>query len=276
MNEATRLHAGVESVPKGRPPRRDLLIPMLEGTKRSFVPIRRSFIQRPPGTEGSRGSILALLARDSFALDAYLLIHALASSSDPYVAAYPAGTWVQLVRLDESATFNAAKARWSKVVTKLVSLHLIERERKGNRVQYKLLNEAGTGDDYVRPKKTGDGHWLRLPHSYWVDDFDATLSHPEKVMLLIALDQQDNFVLPLNQVANWYGVSESTARRGLRGLESRNLLAKERSFVPSPRSPSGWVEEFRYTLQEQFSKKSVDEAQAESRKRVWSSKAGES
>lgn len=274
MNKATRLDVGVEAAPTSRPPRRELLFPMLEGTKRAFVPIRRGFIQKPRGTEGSRGASLALLSRDSYALDAYLLIHALASSSEPYIAAYPAATWVQLVRLDEAATFEAGKSRWSKVVTKLVSLHLIERERKGNEMQYRLLHEAGTGNEYTRPKRAGDGHWLRLPYSYWLNDFDATLTHPEKLMLLIALDQADDFALPFNQSANWYGVSESTARRGLRGLEGRDLLTKTSSFVPSPHSPSGWAEEFRYTLQGPFSKQAVEEAQAASRKKIRFTEAG--
>ncbi len=268
MNNATRPGTGDTAAPRDRPPRRDLLVPMLEGTRRTFVPIRRAFIQKPRGTQGNRGSGLARLARDSFALDAYLLIHALASSSEPYIAAYPAATWVQLVRLDEAVTFEAGKSRWSKVVTKLVSLHLIERDRKGNAMQYRLLHEASTGEEYRRPKKAEDGHWLRLPYSYWLDDFDADLTHPEKLMLLIALDQQDDFMLPLNQCTNWYGVSESTARRGLRGLEGRDLLAKASSFVASPRSPSGWAEEFRYTLQGPFSKKAVDEAQATNGGRV--------
>lgn len=275
MNEATHPDAGVNAAPLGRPLRRDLLIPMLEGTKRAFVPIRRGFIQKPRGTDGGRGSSLALLARDSFALDAYLLIHALASSSEPHVAVYPAATWVQLARLDETATFEAGKSRWSKVVTKLVSLQLIERDRKGNGMPYRLLHEAGTGERYTRPKKAEDGHWLRLPYSYWREDFDEKLSHAEKLMLLIALDQRDNFTLPFNQSASWYGISESTARRGLRGLESRGLLEKTSSFVPSPRSPNGWAEELRYTLQGPFSKKAVEGAQAESRKKVRFGEAAE-
>lgn len=132
MTSPTRPHFGALSAPTGRPPRSQLLIPMLEGTNRGFVPIRRSFLQLPPGTDGSRGAALARLARDGSALDAYLLIHALASSSEPYLAGYPAATWVQLTRLDEAATFNAAKSRWSKIVGKLNKVGLIERERRGN------------------------------------------------------------------------------------------------------------------------------------------------
>lgn len=79
-------------------------------------------------------------------------------------------------------------------------------------------------------------------------------------MLLIALDQKKEFILPFNQSANWYGVSEATARRGLRGLESRELLSSSSSFVASPRSPTGWAEKFRYTLLGPFSQAAVEEA----------------
>lgn len=260
MTPATRPSFGAPSAPTGRPPRNELLIPMLEGTNRGFVPVRRSFLQLPLGTIGPRGAALARLARDSSALDAYLLIHALASSSEPYLAGYPAATWVQLVRLDEGATFDAAKSRWSKVVGKLQKLSLIERERKGNDMQYRLLHESGDGTAYTRPKKTSQGNWLRLPYSYWLDGYDTALSHPEKLMLLIALDQQQKFILPFNQSANWYGVSEATARRGLRGLESRELLSSTSTFVASPRSPTGWAEQFRYTLLGQFSQAAVEKA----------------
>lgn len=240
---------------------------MLQGTNRGFVPIRRSFLQLPPDTKGPRGATLARLARDSSALDAYLLIHALASSSEPHLAHYPAATWVQLARLDEAATFAAAKSRWSKVVGKLQKLGLIERERKGNDMQYRLMDEAGDGTEYTRPKKTAHGNWFRLPYSYWLGGYDTALSHPEKLMLLIALDQKKEFSLPFNQSANWYGVSESTAHRGLRGLEERELLSSTSTFVASPRSPNGWAEQFRYTLLGSFSHGEVEKA-ASSRGKV--------
>lgn len=266
MSSTTRTQSPKPSAPTARPPRRDLLIPMLEGSKRGIVPIRRTFLQKPRGTVGPRGANLALLARDRFALDAYLLIHAVASSSAPYTANYPAATWVQLARLDEAATFEAGRSRWSKAATKLTTLKLIERERKGNQMQYQLLDEAGSGRTYTRPTDSTE-HWLRLPHSYWLDEFDAQLSQPEKLMLLIALDQPRTFTLPLNQSGSWYGISESTARRGLRGLEQNGLLLKSSSFTASPRSPTGWTEELQYTLQGPFSKDAVEKAARNSRPR---------
>ena len=259
MDKATlTMHTG-DGAPVVRPRRRDLLASVLGGTKRSFVPVRQIFLQLPKKSGRSRGSVLALLTRPSPALDSYLLIHALASSSEPHVADYPAATWAQVARLDESASFESAKSHWSKVVAKLRALKLIESERKGNRVRYRLLNEAGGGEAYTRPKNSADGRWFRLPYSYWLDEFDKNLAHSEKLMLLISLSLSEYFILPINQVANWYGISEATARRGLRGLEGKGILARTVNHRVDPRSPTGWAEEFRYALQGSFSRKVVGE-----------------
>ena len=67
---------------------------------------------------------------------------------------------------------------------------------------------------------------------------------------------------------------QAPPRRGLRGLEARHLLSKTSSFVPSPRSPNGWAEEFRHTLQGPFSKTAVEEARAVSRKKARLTEAG--
>lgn len=54
---------------------------------------------------------------------------------------------------------------------------------------------------------------------------------------------------------------------------ARGLLDKTSSFVPYPRSPSGWAEKLRYTLQGPFPKKAIEEAQSASRKKARSTKA---
>lgn len=243
-----------------RPERMSLLGPMLEGTRRVAVPLRRSFIQKGTRSEKRKGSQLAALARDSAALDAYLLIHAMASSSSPYSAFYPAATWVQIARLDEAASLEAAKTHWSKLVSRLESLGLIKRQRRGNQMDYLLLDESGSGAPYARPKQTSDGIWFSLPYDYWLGGYDAAMQPAEKIMLLIALDQLDDFSVPMDKVSSWYGISEATARRGFRGLEERALLTRTSDFVASPRSPTGWVEELRYTLQGPFSRSAREAA----------------
>lgn len=113
---------------------------------------------------------------------------------------------------------------------------------RGNSMQYLLLNESGSKAAYTRPRKAADGNYFKLPYSYWADGYDVSLDQSERLMLLIGLDQQDGFALPLNQVRRWYGVSEGTARRGLRGLEARSLLMSTSMHVPSAMSPTGLVE----------------------------------
>jgi predicted transcriptional regulator len=231
------------TVAKGRPDRMELLTPMLEGTRRGGVGIRRAFLQKP--LEGKkRGQLragpLSKLMRDESALDAYLLIHALASSSEPYDTWFPSVTWAQVTRLDAAAELTAAKSRWAKIATKLVKLGLIQRKPNGNKMNYVLLHESGDGTPYKRPKLLAHGSWFSLPHAYWTDGWDVKLTMAEKVMLLIALDQADGFRLPADRGPQWYGISETTVRRGLQGLVKHGILTRTDVMTADPKSPTGW------------------------------------
>lgn len=233
-----------------RPDRATMLRLMLDQTARGGVPIRRAFLQRLKADDsGIRGAALASLVRtrDVAALDAYLLIHAMASSSDPYRTWFPSSTWAQITGLDEYAGAVAAKARWSKIVTKLVRSGLVRRERSGNKMNYWLLNESGDGTPYKRPTALSHGSWFSIPHSYWIDGHDQRLSLAEKAMLLIALDQPDGFRLPYDRLPAWYGISASTAERGLTSLLASGFITMSSSWQPEPKSASGWSEIRLYT-----------------------------
>ncbi len=256
----TKARAPRPAVPP--PPSREVLLAdMLSQTGRHGVPIRRRLLQTDaPGADGTRAAPLSVMlkARDSATLDAYLLIHAMASSSSPYRAAYFSSSWVRLMRFDQAAEAAAASSRWSKVATRLVDLKLISRHRVGNVMEYFLLDEAGTGDAYARPTKLAHGSWFSLPYQYWLDGWDQLLSAAEKVMLLIALDQPDGFAIPYERFQPWYGISASTAKRGLTGLVSRGILSVNTDFHVSGRSPTGWIEVRSYTTQGIWSKASRD------------------
>lgn len=229
---------------------------MLERTGRAAVPIRRTFLQADvAGVDGDRGSALSRLvrSRDGAALNAYLLIHAMASSSEPFDAEYPAGSWVRALGLDEDAEDAGARSHWSKITARLVSLGLITRGRRGNRTVYTLLHEAGSREPYTRPKTIADGVRFSLPYTFWQDEHDQTLSLPERAMLLIALDQPSGFTLPLDRMPEWYGISPSTAMRGLSGLRQRELLTYRTKWRVDPKSPIGWAEERGYRLLSSYS-----------------------
>jgi hypothetical protein len=196
-------------------------------------------------------------SRSAHYLDAFLLIHAFASSSEPYEAWYPAQTWARVLGLDESAGLGdgdgleSAKAQWSKVTGKLVELKLICRKRGAkNLMSYVLLNESGDGSEYTRPRErtTTDPGWFTVPHLYWTGDFYKTLDMPAKAMLLIAMSSKDEFELPLDRVKEWYGISKSTAKRGFQTLEDRGIIVWDQRWRPEPKSPTSWAEVRTYRL----------------------------
>lgn len=250
MNTAPQAAPPAAPRPRRRPERADLLLDKLKETGRQGVPIRAEFVQRPPGTKGSRASSLHALRRHERALDAYLLIHAFASASPPYSTRLPIDTWIDLMNL-EKETRTTAEAAWSRIARRLVDHQLIVKQlRRGGDVEYSLLHESGNGADYIRPvdaKK--DGRWFTLPHLYWTEGHDQQLTHAEKRMLLIALDQPNEFVLPLARVPEWYGVGESAALEGMAGLQRRGFVTSSSEWLPSAKSATGWRQEVTYSMQ---------------------------
>lgn len=241
------------------PDRAALLAETLAITGRNGVPIRTRFVQRSV-TEASkdRGSMLSTLVkgRSANALDAFLLIHAVASAHAPYGAWVAVTNWVRLMELDQRTGTGvgadgkkAARTQWSKLATKLVELRLIRRGHGLHKVGYTLLDESGSGEEYVRPVDHNEhGTWFTVPHMYWLSGFDRTLSLAAKAMLLVALSSKPRFRLPPERVPEWYGFSESTARRGLKELIDAGILEYDQAWRPSASSPTGWAEVRTYYL----------------------------
>lgn len=235
--------------PTDLPGEQVLLESLLDQAGRGGVPIRRSFIQRPePGEDGTRGALLAELVRtrDAAALDAYLLLHAIASSP-PWEVQLAVPIWARALGFDRHASDASPRAHWAKVASKLVRLNLVSRRRAGNRVAYQLLDESGNGEPYTRPVAADDGAWFSLPHAYWLEEHHRQLSLAEKAMLLILIDQRPRFPLSHESAQRWYGVSSATAKRGLNELVRRGLLEVDMNWRVEPKSPTGWIEVRRYT-----------------------------
>jgi len=232
-----------DSEPESHPERADLLRTMLNSTGRGGVPIRRAFVQSPePDGDGTRQGPMASLVNDPATLDVYLLIHALASSRTPYDARYQSSAWAIMAGFTTFSEMTGAKSKWSRSVTKLTKMGLIRREGSGRSVRYYLLHESGNGDAYTRPKTVDDDRWFSLPHTYWLDGWDQTLGAPEKMMLMIALSSKPTFELPYNRAPAWYGISESTAKRGLTKLAERKppALLKYQRWEPDAASKTLW------------------------------------
>jgi len=249
--------------PTELPPRAELVESMLAKTRRMGTPIRHAFVQLPTGP-GPRASMLARF-RSASHLDSFLLIHALASAKAPYEVVYPAASWARALGLDENSgstdeDLSTAKTQWSKNVGKLVELGLIDRKRYGSRARWVLLDESGDGREYLRPKSVRDGRWLILPSTYWTAGHYLSLSFAAKVMLLISLSSKQGFTLPLERVKEWYGISRSTAQRGLSELEHAGILTFKQSWRVEPNSPTQWAEVREYSLLGQYAPEVVRES----------------
>lgn len=221
---------------------RETIDDLLKQSGRNIVPIRKAFVQQPPGSPDRAGPLAEFVtSRDARALDAYLFVHALASA-EPWTCTYPSSTWARVLDLAAVCEPESAKAAVSKVFRRLEDRALVGRRRSGRMTELVLLHEDGSGEPYTRPKKAGDGVWLTLPYAYWRKDHYRDLKLPAKAMLLVALSLPEDFVLPRERMPAWYGLSADTADRGLRELRDHRLLSTRSEYVRDHKSPTGWRE----------------------------------
>ncbi|WP_448812137.1 hypothetical protein [Agromyces bauzanensis] len=264
MDTATKSAATGKQARVGRPgdlpTSEQLLESLLEKTKRGGIPVRSTFVQlASKDANGKRGSILGKLvtSKAETALDVYLLLHAMASSSSPHQTLKDAKIWARALGLDEGvgdpnkpgSDMKAAKSHLSKSIAKLKKLNLIAAEREDRRYAYELLDESGSGEAYSRPRTRSEGTWFPLPNEYFVDGIFRKLKLPGKAMLLIALSSKPGFTLPQERVPEWYGISRSTAQRGYDELVKAGILDYTVTYRVEPDSPTGWAEERIWHLQ---------------------------
>jgi hypothetical protein len=242
---------GSRPAPLTRQERIELL---LDQTLRRVVPIRRTFVQQGQGSETRPGPLATFLtSHDDRGLEAYLLVHAMASAA-PWNCRMPSEAWVSALGIADNASMDSAKTAVSKVMRRLEKRNLVKRERSKRLSDVFLLKEDGSGEPFERPvKDRAEDRWLQLPHAYWLDQQYKTLSLPAKIMLIVALSRPDSFPMPSHWGPRYYGISSDSTEEGLRELRRVGLLAVETNWVRAPRSETGWTEQLLYTLQGSFS-----------------------
>lgn len=224
---------------------------LLERSGRDEVPIRRSFVQRPE-RGGGPGPLAGFVRhRRVRALDLYLLAHAVASAP-PYDAAFPASVWARALGLrDYSSSATLVSKSW----TWLEEGRLVETRRRRRLREVTLLYEDGSGRPYRHPGEQGAeerGHYFKLPYSYWRLNIHNRIGLPAKAVLLIALSLRDDFILPTERGAAWYGLSRDTVRKGLRDLRLLGFLAMREVRKQAPLSAHGFTVERKYMLRPPF------------------------
>jgi len=211
------------------------------------VPVRRSFVQRGTLSAPEPGLLATLVHNgDQRGLDLYLLLKAVASSA-PYNSHRGAAVWARALR---HTSKSASPQTISKIWRRLDDLNLVQRDRVGRLADITLLSEDGSGLPYIHPAEQREPY-LQLPVAYWLSDDEkwcSTLTLPAKAMLLIALSLRPGFILPVEKVPNWYGISADSAQRGLAELERRTALERRRVKKKASLTPLGFTTDSHFTL----------------------------
>jgi DNA-binding transcriptional ArsR family regulator len=211
------------------------------------VPIRKGFVQRGDRRAPKPGPLATIVARGrNRALDQYLIGLALASSG-PWDVRRDSRIWARALGLSADDSGRSAISRnWAF----LQELDLVRVERKQRLARVTFLREDGSGALYEHhPSQDRKPAYLTIPFAYWTDGWFKSLSLPAKAMLLIARDVPDHSPLPSERMPTWYGISERTARRGLRELREAGLVAVSKEFKEAPLAPEGYTAVNYYTLQ---------------------------
>jgi hypothetical protein len=226
---------------------------LAEGQRPGKVPLRSDFVQQGERGAPSPGPLAAIVRRGRVrALDLYLLLVAWASA-EPYNVRRDSRIWARALGL---GTSDAARAAVSRNWAFLSELKLVEVKRRMRLADVRLLREDGSGADYGgHPGGDRNPEYLTIPFEYWTDGWYRTLSIAGKAMLLISRDLQDDFPLPADRAMEWYGISESTARRGFRELRENDLISVRKEYKEAPLAPKGYTAVNFHTLKPPFGPK---------------------
>lgn len=246
---------------RDQPNRDDTVEAILLKSRRETIPMRTAFVQIRVRQRPHPGPLAAFVrAHDHRGLLLYLLFLA-AASTPPWDVALPSTVWGRAIGLQGSTGVSKAWRR-------LADRRLIERGRKGRQASIVALKEDGSGAPYSHPGRVRESYF-QIPFAFWTapERWYRTLNLSETAILLIALSLGDGFILPVEKMQAWYGISADTAASGLDGLRRKNLLYMEKQIKSAPLSAIGYTEERRYTLLDPFGPKGYQSVGARSEER---------
>lgn len=232
------------------PSQEETVAALLARSGRDALPLRRSFVQkRQEG--GGAGPLAAFVhARRGAALDLYLLGRAVASQ-EPFDVALASEVWARALGIGGTPS---AAATISKSWSWLDEQGLVTSAPRGRLREIRFLREDGSRRPYQHPggDESARGDYFKLPYAYWEAHYPGRLGLPAKALLLIALSLGQDFWLPHDRGARWYGLSRDTVARGLATLLRLGLLEVRAERKKAPLSPRGFTEERRYALRPPF------------------------
>lgn len=248
---------------------------IVRATGSGYTQVRHSFVQKYE-SRGSRASTLAKLVRGRKRRELILYLLVLTCwDEDNKQRAWPSAVWLRALDAGPGAKLTWSPSSLSESWTNLVALKLVNRVRERRRSRITARTEVGK-DGYTRPDgKRPQDHYLVLPGVFWTDLWFDRLSLAGLAVLLILLKETGKAPekhLTVDETAKWYGIGESTAKKGFQELLEQGLADSRDEYVRADYVANGYTVRRYYTLTGAFStdarQKARDAAAAARRKRA--------
>lgn len=238
---------------------------MVRNTGAGYTPVRSSFVQKYEGT--NRASTLSKLVRERKRreLIAYLLV--LTAPGSENHAPWSSAVWIRVLTVTPDPQMTWSRSTLSETWTSLVQLKLVNRERVRRRSQITPRREDRKKGPYVRPdgKDTKDRYFV-LPGEFWTKCWFDRLSLPAVAVLLILLKEtggEKEKHLTHAETARYYGISETTAKKGYAELADKGLVTVRDEYQEAALGDLGYTTVRYYTLTGAFSTQARKTAQQE-------------
>lgn len=211
---------------------------LAEAVKRDACPLRRSFVERPEGSdEPTPLSALLRTQGDHGGKGAALRVSLLLSviwlcAREPYTTSRVAAYWAELLGREDPREEGARAIR--DCLHELRDRQFIRLKADGSRVVIAptMEDRSTVGGvlpaPYVPPYGQGQSY-LTVPRAFWTEDLAGTLSGAGLAMYLVALamtrHDSPEFYLVGSLFDQRFGISRSSRKRGLSELVNRGVLS---------------------------------------------------
>jgi hypothetical protein len=206
--------------------------------------VRNQLIQQPRTQDRGRSqpAMLPRFARNHRALILYLGL----LTNWPWLSrgdkALRADAWIRFLTSEEPGALTWTPQSLSHAWGVLDELNLVERDYESRLRLITPRHESGSGADYTPPDGKGSDTYFVIPGAFWTHDYFATLSWPALAVLLVLLKEtggRPSAELPIDRAEAFYGISRTTAEKGLAELRRKGLVQSKLRWVPDFEATQG-------------------------------------
>lgn len=241
---------------------------IVRSTGSGYTLVRHAFVQKHQGRK--RGSTLGRLVRERKRRELILYLLVLTAwEGQEGRSPWSAAVWLRALEVKPAPNLTWSRSSLSETWTELVRLKMIERSRQQRRSRITPRREDRKGV-YVRPDgKTVAERYFNLPGEFWTDLWFDRLGLAGIAVLLILLketNKEPEVHLTHADTAQWYGISESTAKKGYKELVDAGLVTFRDDHRRANFSETGLTTVRYYSLTGPFSTDARADARALARR----------